>query len=161
MTQPPGLTLTRLFDAPRELVFRAWTEPARFAQWFGGRDATIPLDTVVMDVRPGGAWRATMFAGPDRVEIPWRGQFLEVEPPERLVFTLSDRPGDAPNDEAELVTVTFADLGGRTEMVMHQSGGHLSPEEYARAGQGWGGFFDYLAELLATDWGGRQPESGR
>ena len=143
--QPGGITITRVFDAPRELVFKAWTEPQRFAQWFGGREATILLDTVSMDIRPGGAWRATMFAGPDRTEIPWRGIYLEVAPPERLVFTLSDQPGD----EAEVVTVVLTEQGGQTEMVFHQGGGHLDQAGYARAKAGWLVFFDELAATLA------------
>jgi len=143
--QPGGLTITRVFDAPRELVFKAWTEPERFAQWFGGREATVPLSSVSMDVRPGGAWRATMFAGPDRTEIPWRGKFLEVAPPERLVFTISDQPGD----EAEVVTVVLTAQGGQTEMVFHQGGGHLDEAGYAGAKAGWMTFFDELAANLA------------
>jgi uncharacterized protein YndB with AHSA1/START domain len=140
-----GITITRIFDAPRELVFKAWTEPERFAQWFGGPDSTIAVSTVSMDLRPGGAWRATMIAGPERVEIPWKGIYLEVAPPERLVFTLSDQPGD----EAEVVTVVLTDQGGKTEMVFHQGGGHLDEAGYAGARAGWLVFFDELAVNLA------------
>ena len=141
-----GITITRRFAAPRELVFKAWIEPAHFAHWFGGHNATIPLESVAMDVRPGGAWRATMFAGPDRVEIPWHGHYTEVAAPERLAFTLSDQP----NDEAEPVTVVLKEVAGQTEMTFHQTGGHLSDEGYAAAKAGWGTFFDTLAEDLAA-----------
>ena len=140
-----GFTITRVFDAPRELVFQAWTEPARFARWFGLRDSVIPLETVAMDLRPGGAWRATMLVGPERHEIQWKGIYLEVTPPERLVFTLSDQPGP----EAEVVTVVLQARGRQTEMVFSQRGGHLPDEGYARAQEGWSAFFDRLAELLA------------
>ena len=141
-----GITITRVFDAPRELVFKAWTEPARFVRWFGPRDSEVPLSTVAMDVRPGGAWRATMFAGPDRQEIRWRGVYHEVVEPERLVFTITDQP----DGEHEVVTVVLSDLGDdKTEMVFHQGGGHLPPDEYRRAGQGWSGFFERMAEHLA------------
>ena len=61
-----GFTTTRVFAASRERVWREWTEPDRFADWFGGVECEIPLGTVSMDVRPGGAWRATMFCGPGR-----------------------------------------------------------------------------------------------
>jgi uncharacterized protein YndB with AHSA1/START domain len=146
MPEAEGITITRVFDAPRELVFRAWTEPERFARWFGLADSEVPPSTVSMDLRPGGAWRATMFAGPDRREIRWWGVYHEVVPPERLVFTISDQPGD----EAEVVTVVLTELGdGKTEMVFHQGGGHLSAEEYPRAKQGWSGFFERMAEHLA------------
>jgi uncharacterized protein YndB with AHSA1/START domain len=123
---PGGITITRIFEAPRELVYQAWTEPGHFAQWFGGRESSIPLSTVAMDVRPGGAWRALMISGPDKVEIPWKGVYLEVAPPAKLVFTLSDQPGD----EAEVVTVVLTDLGGKTEMVFHPGGGRLNEEQY-------------------------------
>jgi uncharacterized protein YndB with AHSA1/START domain len=142
-----GITITRVFDAPRELVFRAWTEPKQFPRWFGPRDSEVPLSTVSMDVRPGGAWRATMIAGPDRQEIRWKGVYREVVEPECLVFTISDQP----DGEGEVVTVILTDLGdNKTEMVFHQGGGHLSAEEYGRARQGWSGFFERLAEHLAA-----------
>jgi uncharacterized protein YndB with AHSA1/START domain len=140
-----GITVTRVFDAPRERVWKEWTEPERFADWFGGAESEVPVSTVSMDVREGGRWRATMFAGPRRQEIQWRGEFLEVSEPERLVLTLADRPGD----RYELVIVELTDLGdGRTEMVFQQRGG-MSPEEYERAGKGWSGFFDRMDERLA------------
>jgi uncharacterized protein YndB with AHSA1/START domain len=141
-----GITIVRVFDAPRERVWREWTEPEPFADWFGGRDGEVPLSTVSMDVRPGGSWRATMFAEPGRREIHWKGEYLEVVEPERLVFTLSDQPDE---EAYELITVVLADLGaGRTEMHFQQRG-RLSPEQYERAGQGWTSFFDVVAARLA------------
>jgi uncharacterized protein YndB with AHSA1/START domain len=147
MTDQEGLTITRVFDAPRERVWKEWTEPERFADWFGGSEAEVPVSTVSMDVRDGGAWRATMFAGPARREIQWEGEYREVVEPERLVFTISDQPGEA---AYELVIVVLTDLGdGRTEMLFQQRG-HMSPEQYERAGQGWSSFFDRSAERLAA-----------
>ena len=73
-----GMEITRVFDAPRERVWREWTEPEAFADWFGGDHAEVPVSTVSMDVREGGAWRATMFAGPTRREISWIGEYHEV-----------------------------------------------------------------------------------
>ena len=141
-----GITITRVFDAPREHVWREWTEPERFADWYGGSDAEVPVSSVSMDVREGGAWRATMFAGSGRHEIRWKGEYREVVPPERLVFTVSDQPGE---DAYELVIVVLTDLGdGRTEMHFQQRG-RMSAEQYERAGQGWSGFFDRIAERLA------------
>ena len=92
MTEP-GLEITRVFDAPREEVWREWTEPERFADWYGGAEADNPLDTVSMDVRPGGAWRLTMFFGPERREIRWQGEYREVVEPERLVVHGHRRAG--------------------------------------------------------------------
>jgi uncharacterized protein YndB with AHSA1/START domain len=142
-----GIEIIRVFDAPREAVWREWTEPERFADWYGGADAEVPVESVSMDVRPGGAWKATMFAGPNRDEIPWSGEYVEVSEPERLVLTVKDRPGD----EYELVTVTLTELdGGRTELRMLQTGGHMDAEGYERARQGCGGFFDRMEERLGA-----------
>ena len=141
-----GITIVRVFDAPRERVWKEWTDPEAFADWFGGGDAEVPLSTVSMEVRPGGAWRATMYADPGRREIQWKGEYLEVVEPERLVFTVTDRPDD---DARELITVVFDDLGdGRTEMHFRQTG-HMSPEQYERTGQGWSKFFDRIDVRLA------------
>jgi uncharacterized protein YndB with AHSA1/START domain len=140
-----GITITRVFDAPRERVWQEWTEPERFADWFGGSESEVPLATVSMDVRPGGSWRLTMLAA--RGEIQWKGEYREVVEPERLVFTVSDQPGD---EFYELVTVVLSDLGDdRTEMLFEQQG-RMSAEEYQRAGQGWSSFFDRVAERLAA-----------
>lgn len=153
MAEPPtsgaedGITITRVFDAPREHVWREWTEPERFADWYGGSEAEVPVSTVSMDVREGGTWRATMFAGPGRREIQWKGEYHEVVEPERLVFTVSDQPGE---DAYELVIVVLTDLGdGRTEMLFQQRG-RMSAEQYERAGKGWSSFFDRIAERLAA-----------
>ncbi len=141
-----GITITRVFDAPRERVWQEWTEPERFADWFGGPESEVPPATVSMDVRPGGSWRLTMFADPGRREIRWQGEYREVVEPERLVFTLSDQPEE---DAYELVTVVLSDLGdGRTEMLFQQRG-RLPAEVYERAGKGWSMFFDRIAEHLA------------
>ena len=142
-----GITVTRVFDAPRERVWKEWVEPERFADWFGGSESEVPLDTVSMDVRPRGAWRLTMFAEPGRREIHWKGEYREVVEPELLVFTISDQPGDA----YELITVVLTDLGdGSTEMLFQQRG-QLPAETYKAAEQGWGSFFDRIAERLAGE----------
>ena len=145
MTEP-GITYMRVFDAPRERVWKEWTEPEAFADWFGGTEAEIPVASVSMDVRPGGTWQATMFAGPERREIRWKGEYLEVVEPERLVLTVTDRPDE---DARELLTVVLTDLGdGRTEMLFRQTG-HMDAEQYRRAESGWGTFFDRLDARLA------------
>ncbi len=107
MAETPPLdrefTITRVFDAPRELVWQAWTDPEHMSRWFGPHGFTTPLATVTMDVRPGGTFEFTMVSDDDGNEIPSGGTFLEVVEPERLVWR--DRDIDL------LVTVTFADLG--------------------------------------------------
>jgi uncharacterized protein YndB with AHSA1/START domain len=89
-----------------------------------------------------------MFAGPDRFEIRWKGEYREVVEPERLVFTVSDQPD---SDAYELIIVVLADLGdGRTEMHFQQLG-RMSAEQYKAAGSGWSTFFDRMAEHLTDD----------
>ena len=141
-----GMTITRVFDAPRERVWKEWTQPEAFADWFGGSESEVPLSTVAMDVKPGGSFRLTMLADAGRLEIQWKGKYREVVEPERLVFTISDEPGE---DAYELVTVVFTDLGDdRTEMLLEQRG-LMSAEGYDRAKEGWSSFFDRMAERLA------------
>jgi uncharacterized protein YndB with AHSA1/START domain len=141
-----GFAVTRVFDAPRERVWKEWTEPERFADWFGGTEWQVPMATVSMDVKPGGLWRLTMFADTGRREIHWNGEYREVVEPERLVFTICDEPG---SDAYELITVVLTDLGdGRTEMLFQQRG-EMRPEHYKPAEEGWSTFFDRIAERLA------------
>jgi uncharacterized protein YndB with AHSA1/START domain len=142
---PDGFRLTRVFDAPRERVWSEWIEPEAFADWFGGPECEVPLSSVSMDVRAGGAFELTMFA-PGGRRIEWWGEYREVDEPERLVFTISDQPE---RDRWELVTVVLTDLGdGRTEMFFEQRG-HMGPPQYEAAKTGWGGFFDRMTERLA------------
>ena len=142
----PQISITRVLAAPRERVWREWTEPERFADWFGGGDTQVPLASVSMDVRKGGAWRATMLVGPGRREIRWKGEYREVVAPERLVFTLSDRPDEV----YALVTVVLTDLGdSRTEMRFSQRGGP-PPDQWRRAKEGWSSFFDRIEARLAA-----------
>jgi uncharacterized protein YndB with AHSA1/START domain len=143
------IVITRVFDAPRELVWKAWTEPAHFMHWFGTPPVTAPLSTIAMDVRPGGEWRATMISSVDGTEHPFIGIYREVVEPERLVFTL-DNVGNRGDPKVEVVTVTFAERDGKTEMVFQQAG-HLPEEIYSTSlKQGWGGFFNRLDEYLGA-----------
>lgn len=145
--QPLGISFTRVFDAPLERVWREWTEPEAFADWFGGAASEVPLETVSMDVRPGGSFRLTMFAGPERREIRWWGEYREVVEPERLVFAISD---ESDPDRYELVRVELRALDdGRTEMRFEQRG-TMTREAYEQAEQGWGAFFARMDERLAS-----------
>jgi uncharacterized protein YndB with AHSA1/START domain len=139
-----GLEIRWIFDAPREEVWREWTEPECFADWYGG-DAEVPVETVSMDLRPGGKWSLVMHA--ERGTIHWDGEYLEVEPTERLVFTVSDQPD---SDLYELCTVELIEIGdGRTEMRLQQSG-QLPAEVYKRAREGWATFFRKVDGRLAA-----------
>ena len=141
MGDPPidqEFTITRVFDAPRELVWKAWTDPEQVARWYGPRGFSTPRSTITMDVRRGGTFALTMVDDNDGTEYPSGGTFLEVEEPERLVWR--DRNIDL------LVTITLADLGGRTEMTCHVVGRTGGAEAY----DGWSTMFDDLAEFLAS-----------
>jgi uncharacterized protein YndB with AHSA1/START domain len=146
-----AIEISWTFEAPREEVWREWTEPEAFADWYGGASGQIPLDTISMDVRPGGRWSLVMHA--QRGEIHWDGEYLEVEEPERLVFTLTDEP------EAgvyAVCTVVLTELGeGRTEMQFTQTG-PMPPEQIEPAKRGWSSFFERIAERLAHG-GGATP----
>ncbi|TCO64708.1 SRPBCC family protein [Actinocrispum wychmicini] len=134
-------TIHRVFDAPRELVFQAWTRPEHMAQWYGPVGTTTPLDTISMDVRPGGAWRACMIGDDNGERYPSGGEFREVVEPERLVFTWGEPGGD----EVALATVTFDDLGGKTAMTFHLAGLPADNSElFDNVQSGWASAFDRL-----------------
>jgi uncharacterized protein YndB with AHSA1/START domain len=138
------IRITRVFDAPRELVWKAWTEPEQLAQWWGPPGWSTPLDSITMDVRPGGAFRLTGISE-DGTEMPQDGVYREVVEPERLVFEES-----AENNwhEGAVSVVTFTDLGdGRTEMVSHMTI-HTTAEMRERAEAGVSGSIDRLAQHL-------------
>ena len=137
-----GITIVRVFDAPRELVFNAWITPESFATWFGGPTAHVPVESVQINAVEGGTWCAKMHV--EEHVIDWHGTFTEVVHPARLAFTLQDRPGP----ESEPCTVDFRDVGGKTEMTFHQVGGHMDAEQYQQAGEGWMVFFDTMETLL-------------
>ncbi len=107
------IVITRVLDAPRELVWQAWTDPRHVANWWGPNGFTNTFER--FDVRPGGCWIFVMH-GPDGTDYPNRMEFVEVVPPERLVYT----HGGARKDDAVdfHVTVTFAEQDGRTRLTM-------------------------------------------
>ena len=110
------LTITRIIDAPRELVFKAWTDPKHLAQWWGPKGFTNPVCEV--DARPGGALRIVMRA-PDGADYPMKGVFREIVEPERLVFTNIAVDAAGHHLLEGLTTVTFADHGGKTRLTVH------------------------------------------
>lgn len=116
--QDRELVFTRVFDAPRSVVFRAWTDPEQVAQWWGPQGFSVAF--LEMDVRPAGAWRKCMRS-PEGSDYWRRGVYREVVEPERLVFTyISDDPESDPDHET-IVTVTFADHGAKTLMTFRQA----------------------------------------
>ena len=143
------LVITRVFDAPRELVFEMWTDPKHVVHWWGPKGFTNPV--CELDVRPGGAILIHM-RGPDGVVYPTKGVFHEIVEPERLVFTTSTFEDEAGNPQLEVLnTVTFAELGGKTKLTLQAVVVKLAPAVAAAlAGmeEGWSQSLDRLAASL-------------
>lgn len=131
-------SITRTLNAPRPLVWEAFTQPQHLAQFWGGPDITVPLDSVVMDVRAGGRFELTMIT-PEGTEMPNQGHYVAVDEPERMVFTEPDMGISA--------TITFTAHGDETTVTVHQTG---VPEEFLgpEAEAGFASMFDKLADLL-------------
>jgi uncharacterized protein YndB with AHSA1/START domain len=139
------LSITRVFDAPRELVFQAWSDPKHVMSWWGPRGFTMTSWT--MDLRPGGAWRGCIRS-PEGLDYWSHGVYREIVLPARLVFTFAwDDEHGQPTTET-LVTVTFADEGGKTKLTFHQA-----PFDTVEArdshNDGWSESFERLAAYLA------------
>ena len=110
------LTITRVFDAPRALVFKAWTDPKHLAQWWGPQGFTNPV--CEFDARAGGALRIHM-SGPDGSVYPMKGVIQEIVAPERLVFTNIAIDASGKHLLEGLTTVIFSDERGKTKMTLH------------------------------------------
>ena len=112
------LEITRLIDAPRPLVFRAWTEPEHLARWWGPKGFTTIA--CQMDIRVGGTYRYGMRS-PDGVEYWKRGVYREIVEPERIVFTFAWEDADGNPGHELLTTVTFAEDGTKTRLTLRQA----------------------------------------
>jgi uncharacterized protein YndB with AHSA1/START domain len=110
---PRAIIGTRVFDAPRDLVFEMWTDPEHLAQWWGPNGFTAT--TSAFDMRPGGVWRFVMH-GPDGRDYQNRITFDEIVRPERLVYHHGG--GDDVEPVQFKTTITFEDLGGKTRLTM-------------------------------------------
>jgi uncharacterized protein YndB with AHSA1/START domain len=140
------LVVTRVFDAPRRLVFRAWTDPELAVHWWGPRGfASISCE---MDVRSGGIWRRSMRA-PDGSFHSARGVYREIVAPERLVFTYAWEDADGRPRHETLVSVIFVELGGQTELTLRQAGFETVTARDAHR-DGWTGCLQRFADYLAT-----------
>ncbi|HEX4833514.1 MAG TPA: SRPBCC domain-containing protein [Trebonia sp.] len=141
------LTCTRVFDAPRELVFRCLLEPAHLTHFWGPAGVSTPLETIRVDPRPGGVFEAVMVSDADGRRYPTRAVYVEITEPERIVWT---EPGSGLT-----TTSVFRDLGGgRTEVEIRQANapaGYRTPQ--ARAG--FATSLDRLAAYLGPRGGSR------
>jgi uncharacterized protein YndB with AHSA1/START domain len=140
------ITMSRTFDAPRELVWKAWTEPEQVAKWWGAVGWSNPLDKMAIDARPGGTFRVTSVSDEDGTEMTVEGVLREVVEPERLVLV---EPAECSWHDGAVSVVTFTDLGdGRTEMLVHTTV-HTTEEMVAHAEAGMSVSFDRLVEHLS------------
>ncbi len=163
-TQSPDFTITRTFDAPRELVWKAWTERDRLLEWFGPKGFKMTVAT--LDLRPGGIFHYGM-TGPDGKEMWGKFVYREIVEPERIVLvnSFSDAEGNltrhpmSPTWPREMLsTTTFTEKDGKTTITLVWS--PLDPTEEERQtfdtvhaadgmNQGWNGTFEQLTEYLA------------
>jgi uncharacterized protein YndB with AHSA1/START domain len=135
------LEFSRIFDAPRELVWRLWSEPEHMIRWHGPEGYW--LKDCHIDFRVGGKWSRTMSRAADHAHRIY-GEYLEIREPERLRFTyINDFDG-----HEMVVTLDFEDADGKTRMRFHQAP-FISVEERDSHGWGWGSGFDLLASYLA------------
>ena len=149
-TSDRELVLTRIIDAPREKLFRAWTDPELLKQWFAPLPYTTPH--AEMDVRPGGSSLIVM-RGPDGNEFPNRGVYLEVVENERLVSTDAYTKAWEPSEKPFMTLIlTFEDEGGKTRYtarVLHWMVADREMHEKMGFHEGWGQCADQLAALVA------------
>jgi uncharacterized protein YndB with AHSA1/START domain len=155
--------LTRVFDAPRELLWKVWTDPKLLSQWWGPNHFTTPV--CEMDVRPGGAYRIVMRSQ-DGIDYPLKGRYDEVVPPKLLVYTvdMSEHPAEwhevlakqlegqeAYTSRPALCRVTFDDEGGKTRLTVRSTfDSSVLRDAFVRMGMetGWSQMLDKLASLL-------------
>jgi uncharacterized protein YndB with AHSA1/START domain len=135
------LSITRVFDAPRGLVFRVWSTPEHLMRWWGPKDFACTLAKT--NFRPGGAWR-TSIRSPEGTDHGARGVYREIVEPERLVFTFA---WDGSSET--LVTVTFEDHGGQTRLTFRQTP-FDTVESRDSHQEGWSECLDRLEAYLAT-----------
>jgi uncharacterized protein YndB with AHSA1/START domain len=138
------LHLERLLPAPPEVVFRMHAEPDLLAKWWGPKGFSTP--TIDLDVRVGGAYRIAMQP-PGGEALTLSGEFREVEPPTRLVYTFRWDPPD-PDDRETIAAVSFRDLGAATQLVVHQ-GSFATDARLAVHQRGWSETLDRLHQLMS------------
>jgi len=140
------LIITRVLDAPRAIVFAAWADQDQAPRWWGPKGFISTSCT--MDVRVGGVWRRVMRS-PYGVEHIARGVYREIVAPERLVFTYAWERTPEQTGHETLVTLTFAELGDKTELTLHQAVFATVAARDDHRG-GWSSCLERFAEYLAT-----------
>jgi uncharacterized protein YndB with AHSA1/START domain len=140
------LLIERVFDAPRELVFWAWTDLEHARKWFGPKDH--PATHLTMDVRPGGRWRACLRSIETGKQLWVGGVYREIVPPDWLVFTFAWEE-DGERGLETLVEIILTERDGKTHLAFRQTPFQSDSERDGHRG-GWSSAFDRLDELLAA-----------
>jgi uncharacterized protein YndB with AHSA1/START domain len=138
--------ITRIFDAPRERVFRAWTDPDEVAAWFGPEHVDTPREGIRIDLRVGGRYELTMVRHGGGGEMAIGYEIVELVEPELIVLRSDPMPA-AGMHEGTVVRVEFHDHGDKTRMTL--TDGPLPPAGRGHAEAGWSAAFDKLATLVA------------
>lgn len=138
--------VTRIFEAPRERVFRAWTDPDAVAEWYGPANFDTPRERVNIDLRVGGRWELTMIQRGGERQFSIGYEIVELAPPELIVLRADPMP-EAGMREPTVVRVEFHDHGPKTRMTL--SDGPLPPEGRERAEAGYNAALDKLAVLVS------------
>lgn len=142
-----GIVIERVFDAPRDLVWQAWTDPAHAAKWWGPGSLKTRVDE--LDLRVGGAWRYVM-TGSDGAEYPQHGVFSEIAPPERIVTSAAFEYGPGMTQMA-VMTYAFEDLGAQTKLIMtHTSLEAFDEQMIAGVTAGWNANWDSFVDYVPT-----------
>ena len=142
---PHQVVITRIFDAPRERVFRAWTDPDQVAAWYGPEQFDTPRERIRIDLRVGGRYELTMVRRDGGGEFAVGYEIVELVEPELIVLR-SDPMPEMGMHEPTITRVELQDHGGKTRMTL--SDGPYPESRYAEAG--WNAAFDTLAVHLAT-----------
>jgi uncharacterized protein YndB with AHSA1/START domain len=141
------LEFVRTYDAPRQLVWDAWTDPDQMARWWGPRGITTPRESIELDLRPGGRVAFDMVDDTTGARYPNSGTILEVEPPARLVWA---DDGFADGSGKGTATVTLTEVDASTTTVTLRLVADFSETVRAGAEQGWGTQLDKLVDYLAS-----------
>jgi uncharacterized protein YndB with AHSA1/START domain len=139
--------ITRIFDAPRERVFRAWTDPDEVAAWYGPEFFETPRERVHIDLRVGGRYELTMVRADNGAEFAVGYEIIELVEPELLVLR-SDPMPEAGMHEPTVLRVEFHDHGAKTHMTI--SDGPYPSAGRGHAETGWNAAFDKLAAIVAA-----------
>ena len=140
------LSITRVLDAPRSLVFKVWSAPEHLMCWWGPKD--FVMQSAEMDFRPGGMWR-TCFRSPEGQDSWAEGIYREIVEPERLVFSFAWQEDDGTSGPEMETVVTLTDLGDKTRLVFRQ-GVYATAEIRDSHESGWRECLDRLEAFLAV-----------